>query len=82
MLRSGNALRFTAREIEDNRKIGLDLQGVTSPDSFGNALLPWMEALDEVRPDLLDKLLQELAMAKGIKLPPRLSVVSSSGSPD
>ena len=82
MLRSGNALRFTAREIEDNRQIGLDLQGVHSPDDFGNALLPWMEALGEVRPDLLDKLAQELAKVKGVKLPPRLSVVPSSDSPD
>lgn len=82
MLRSSNTLRFTAKEIEDNRQIGLDLQGVRSPDDFGNALLPWVEALGEVRPDLLDKLAQELAKAKGVKFPPRLSVVPSSDSPD
>lgn len=82
MLRSGNAIRFTAKEIEDNRKIGFNLQGVTSPDGFGNAILPWVEALCEVRPDLLDKLVQELAKAKEVKLPPRLSVVPFSSSAD
>lgn len=82
MLRSGNAFRFTTTEIEDNRRIGLDLQGVTSPDDFGNALIPWIQALGEVRPDILDKLAQELAKVKGVKLPPRLSVVSSSDLPD
>jgi hypothetical protein len=82
MLRSGKAIRFTAKEIETNQKIGLDLRGVKSPDDFGNAIIPWIDALGEVRPDLLDRFAQELAKAKGAKLPARLSVVPSSDSPD
>ena len=82
MLLSGKAIRFTAKEIESNRKIGLDLQGVKSADDFGNAIIPWIDALGEVRPDLLDRLAQELAKAKGARLPARLSVVPSSDSAD
>ncbi|MES2356554.1 MAG: hypothetical protein V4568_19570 [Pseudomonadota bacterium] len=82
MFRSGNSIRFTSKEIEESRKIGLDLHGVKSPDGFAHALVPWIEALDEVRPDLLDKLAQEVAKAKGVKLPPRLNVISSSDSPE
>jgi len=85
MLRSGNALRFTANEVERHQEFGIDLDGVKSPDDFADALVPWIEALAEVRPDLLDKLAQDLAKVKGAKLPPndaRLSVVSSSDCPE
>ena len=82
MLRSGNAIRFTAKEVEETREIGLDLQGVTSADDFAHAIAPWLEALGEVRPELLDQLAQELAKAAGVTLPARLSVVPSSGFPD
>jgi len=85
MLRSGNSLRFTATEVEQHRGLGIDLDGVKSPDDFANALAPWIEGLAEVRPDLLDKLAQDLAKAKGVKLPPkdaRLSVVPSSDCPE
>lgn len=82
MFRSGNSIRFTSKEIEESKKNGLDLYGVKSTDDFANALVPWIEALDEVRPDLLDKLAQAMAKAKGVNLPPRLSVVSSVDSPE
>ena len=82
MLRSGNSIRFTAKEAEEAQELGIDLNGVKSPGGFANALVPWIEALGEVRPDLLDKLAQDLAKAKGVKLPPRLSVVPSSDCPE
>ncbi len=85
MLRSGNLLRFTAKEVEQHRGFGIDLDGVKSPDDFADALVPWIEALAEVRPDLLDKLAQDLAKVKGATLPPRnvrLSVVPSSDCPE
>ena len=85
MLRSGNSLRFTAKEVERHLEFGIDLDGVTSPDDFADALVPWIEALAEVRPDLLDKLAQDLAKAKGATLPPnnaQLSVVPSSDYPE
>ena len=84
MLRSGKSLRFTAKEVEQHREFGIDLNGVKSPDDFADALVPWIEALGDVRPDLLDKLAQGLAKAKGAKLPPtnaRLSVVPSLDCP-
>jgi len=85
MLRSGNSLRFTAKEVEQHQEFGIDLNDVKSPDDFAGALVPWIEALAEVRPDLLDKLAQDLAKAKGVTLPPKnaqLSVVPSSDYPE
>ena len=81
MLRAGNSIRFTATEAKEAEELGINVSDVKSPDDFANALVPWIEALGEVRPDLLDKLAQELAKAKGVKLPPRLSVVPSSDCP-
>ena len=82
MLFSGHSIRFTAKEVEDTQTLGIDLSGVKSSDDFANALIPWISALGEVRPDLLDKIARDLAKAKGVKLPPRLSVVPSSDSPE
>ena len=82
MLRSDSSIRFTANEVREARELGIDLDGVKSPDDFANALIPWVEALGEVRPDLLTRIAQDLAKAKGVKLPPRLSVVPSSDCPE
>ena len=82
MLRSGNSLRFTAREVEQHRGLGIDLAGVKSPGDVANALVPWIDALGEVRPDLLDKLARDLARAKGVKPPPPLDLGNVVPSPD
>ena len=82
MLCSGNSIRLTAKEVEETRTLGIDFRGVRSPDDFANALVPWIEALGEVRPDLLDRIAQDLVKAKGAKLPPRLNVVPSSDCPE
>ena len=81
MLCSGNSIRFTGKEAEEAREMGIDVAGVKSPDDFANALVPWIEALGEVRPDLLNKLARNMATAKGIKMPPCLNVVPSSDCP-
>ena len=49
------AIRYDSRpkEAEEAQELGIDLDGVKSPDGFANALVPWIEALGEVRPDLL-----------------------------
>lgn len=70
MLRTDRSLRFTANEVEQLREVGIDPDGVKSPDDFANALAPWLEALGEVRPELLDKLAQDIAKARGVKPPP------------
>ena len=82
MLSSGNSIRLTATEVDDTRTLGIDLRGVRSPDDFANALVPWIDALGEVRPDLLDKIAQDLVKAKGTKRPPNFSVVPSSDCPE
>lgn len=78
MLRSGDSIRFTATEIDELRALGIDLGGVKFPDDFAAALEPWLYALGKVRPDLLDKIVRELAAAKGIKPPPNLGAAHSS----
>ena len=75
MLRAGNALRFTPDEIEDFRKLGLDFDGARTRDDVEQALTQWAATLNDERPDLLEKIAVELAKAKGIPLPARLSRV-------
>lgn len=82
MLRSGNSLRLSAREIESCRRIGLDLEAVRTSNEFAAALLRWLDGLGDVRPDLLERFVGEMARAKGVALPPRLAVVSAAGVPD
>ena len=75
MLRAGNALRFTPDEIEDFRKLGLDFDGARTPDDIEQALTRWADTLNDERPTLLEKIAAELAKAKGIPLPARLTRV-------
>ncbi len=82
MLHSDKSYRFTAPEVASSREAGLDLQGVTTSDALANALEPWLHALAQVRPDLFDRIAQELTEANGVSLPPRLSVVNSVPTPD
>lgn len=55
-----------------------NISDVKSSDDFAAALEPWLHALADVRPDLFDKIVREIALAKGIRLPPNLRVVSDS----
>jgi hypothetical protein len=82
MLRSGNSLRLNRAEVESCKRVGLELDAVRTLADFAAAIDPWIDALGQVRPDLMERLIGELARAKGVRLPPRLSVVPSSGSPD
>ena len=73
MLRAGDALRFTPDEIEDFRKLGLDFEGARTQDDIDQALARWADTLNDERPDLLEKIAAELAKARGIPLPARLT---------
>ena len=73
MLRAGDALRFTPDEIEDFRKLGLDFDGARTQDDIDQALARWADTLNDERPDLLEKIAAELANARGITLPARLT---------
>ena len=75
MLRAGNSLRFTPDEIEDFRKLGLDFDGAQTQDDIEQALTRWADTLNDARPDLLEKIATELAKARGITLPARLTRV-------
>lgn len=75
MLRAGDSLRFTAAEIEEFRSLGIDFDGVRTQADVEAALARWTHVLGEERPDMLEKIALEMAKAKGVSLPPRLSVV-------
>lgn len=82
MLRSGNSLRLSRAEIETCRRAGLDVEAVRTPTDFAAAFDRWIDAVGEVRPDVMERFVRELARAKGVAPPPRLRVVPSTGCPD
>src|SRR6218665_2876346 len=71
----GDSLRFPPAEVEDFRKLGIDFDGVRTQADVEAALATWTNVLGEERPDLLEKIALEMAKAKGVLPPPRLSVV-------
>ena len=75
MLRAGDALRFTPDEIDAYRKLGLDFDGAQTQDDIDQALARWADTLNNERPDLLEKIAVEMAKARGIALPARLTRV-------
>lgn len=85
MLRAGNAVRFTPKEVEDYRSLGIDFAGTRTQDDIEQALDRWAQTLANERPDLLDKIALEMAKVKGVRPPPALdlvvSAVPAAGSP-
>jgi hypothetical protein len=80
MLRAGKTRRFTPNEVEDFRSLGLDFEGVRTQDDIEQALAMWVGTLADERPDLLDRIVSEMAKVKGVKPPARLTTVVS-GAP-
>ena len=74
MIRSGNSTRFTPHEVSERRRIGLDLANVKCQSDLDAALTQWAHTLADERFDLLEQIATEMAKAKGVKLPPKLSV--------
>ena len=85
MLRADKSLRFTPDEVDEFRSLGLDFEGVRTQDDIEQALTAWAGTLADERPDLLDKIVSEMAKVKGAKPPARLTTVvsgaPSAGSP-
>jgi len=81
MIRSDDALRFTDTEIREYLKIGLDFGDARTPGAVASEITRWVLTLADERPDLLEKIASEIAELKGVKLPPKLSVVPSDDSP-
>jgi hypothetical protein len=75
MLRAGRALRFTPDEVDEFRSLGLDFEGARTQDDIERALAAWAGALADERPDLLDRIVMEMAKAKGVKPPAQLTAV-------
>lgn len=77
MLRAGNAVRFVPSEVEDYRSLGIDFAGARTQDDVEQALGRWAQTLADERPDLLDKIVQAIAKAKGVRPPSALTLVVS-----
>ncbi len=80
MIRLGNSARFTPYEVGDFRQIGLDLGDVRHQNDIEQEVSRWAHTLADERFELLEKIASAMAKAKGVKLPPRLSVVPSAES--
>lgn len=69
MLKSSHSIRFTAAEVADLEELGIDVAGAKSADDFAAALEPWLHVLAETRPDLIDKIAEQVATRKRIRQP-------------
>jgi hypothetical protein len=74
MIRAGDLIRFTPDDIDQFRSVGLDATGVRTLEDFRAADATWCDLLQEVRPDVLEKIARAMAEARGVKLPPKLTV--------
>jgi hypothetical protein len=76
MIRLGKSARFSPGEIDEFRQVGLDMSNVKDQQGIEQELKRWAGILADERFDLLEKIASEMAMSKGVNLPPRLSAVS------
>ena len=58
-------------------EIGLDMSKVRHQDDIEQEVSRWVDTLADERFDLLEKIASEMAKAKGVKLPPKLTAVPS-----
>ena len=75
MLTCDDAIRFAASEIEEAKKLGLDLDGVKTRADLVQAEIDLINMLAIERFDLLEKIARGVAEIKGVKLPPKLTLV-------
>ena len=64
---------MTPDEIDQFQSVGLDATGIRTIEDFGAAVERWCDLLEQVRPDVLEKLARAMADARGVKLPPNLT---------
>jgi hypothetical protein len=74
MIRSDNSTRFTPHEIDVFRQVGLDMADVKRQTDIHTEVTRWADALAYERFGLLEQIVVEMAKAKGVKFPPKLSV--------
>jgi hypothetical protein len=82
MIRDGDLVRFTPDDIDQFRSVGLDATGIRTIGDFGVAVATWCDMLQEVHPDVLEKLARVMAEARGVKLPPKLTVYDGGTQKD
>ena len=75
MIRLGNSARFTPHEVDELRRVGLDMGNVKHPKDIEQELSRWAHILANERFDLLEKIALEMANASGAKLPPKLGAL-------
>jgi hypothetical protein len=78
MIRSGNARRFNSSEVDELRRIGLDVAGVKCQHDIDREVTRWASALANERFHLLEQLAAAMAEMKGLRLPPKLGRCDSS----
>ena len=76
MIKSEKSIRFTAAEVDEFRRFGLDMSDVKDQGNVEQELARWAQLVITERPDLLEKIARAMAEAKGRTLPPRLSAVA------
>lgn len=69
MLKYKDQVRFTASEIEQCRRIGIDLAGVRTKADYSNAVIEFITTLERERPALLEKIYRALVARTGLTLP-------------
>lgn len=74
MIRSGKSTRFASNEVNELRQVGLDLADVKCQNDIDAEVTRWASILAYERFDLLEQIAGEMAKAKGVKLPAKLSV--------
>jgi hypothetical protein len=75
MLRSDDHIRFTACEVEEARRLGIDLTGVKTMDDYSDAVITLITTLEHERPELLEKIARALGEKTGRTMPARLAQV-------
>ncbi len=78
MLRHRDAVRFTTNEVAEFRALGIDVDGVRTQADAACAITQWVETLQDERPALLEKIVTEMARAKGVPLPTIFRLVKIS----
>lgn len=59
-------MRFTAREIEAFRALGIDAGQMRTDDDFARVFGEWLGILADQRPDLFDKITQAMLTDGGV----------------
>lgn len=67
MIKYGESIRFTSHELEEFRHIGLDFSEAKCQAGVEQALRTWAELIAHERPDLLEKIAQAMAEARGLR---------------